>query len=144
MSWFRFVYTSTKQFQNQKGRIQNFPSAASLAEILFFETEQSWINLAPFTFPKLNSWPNGFPIRLLWVWANMLFALNSVWIWGLWDNSIHQPYPDEELFVTGTHVTSLNQGPSGGWTWPEVQYGRANGPITSQYFLFFENLHALW
>ena len=26
----------------------------------FFETEQSWINLAPFTFPKLNSWLNGF------------------------------------------------------------------------------------
>ena len=35
VSWFRFVYTNTKQFQNQTGRIQNFPSAASLAEIFF-------------------------------------------------------------------------------------------------------------
>ena len=52
-------------------------------------------------------------LRLLWVWANMLFALNSVWIWGLWDNSIHQPYPDE-LFVTRTQVTSVNQGPFSG------------------------------
>ena len=32
----------------------------------------------------------------------------------------------------GVRIISL---PSGGWTWPEVQYGRANGPITSQYFL---------
>ena len=39
----------------QTGRIQNFPSAASLEEIIFFETEQSGTNLAPFTFPKLNS-----------------------------------------------------------------------------------------
>ena len=36
----------------------------------------------------------------------------------------------------GSQALGLNDsGASGGWTWPEVQYGRANGPITSLYFL---------
>ena len=41
----------------------------------------------------------------------MLFALNSVLRSLRQTKLIHQPYPDEELFVTGSHVTGLKQGP---------------------------------
>ena len=41
---------SNSKFSERRESCRNF----------FFETEQSWTNLAPFTFLKLNSWLNGF------------------------------------------------------------------------------------
>ena len=46
---------SNSKFSERREPCRNF----------FFETEQSWINLAPFTYPKLNSWLNGFSMSAL-------------------------------------------------------------------------------
>ena len=45
-----------------------------------------------------------------------------------------------------TRLDPVTRETSGGWTWPEVQHGRGNRPITSRYFfasLFSANVHAL-